>query len=142
MEQRLSIVTLGVEDIAASRAFYESLGWNVSSASNDSVVFIQMGGVALGLYGREALAEDANVPAGEKPKFAGIALAHNARSEAEVDEILGRAEAVGATILKMAEKVFWGGYSGYFSDPDGYPWEVAFNPFFEINEKGELELPI
>ncbi len=142
MEQRLSIVTLGVEDIAASRAFYEGLGWKASSASNDSVVFIKLGGISLGLYGREALAEDANVPAGEKPGFAGIALAHNARSEAEVDEILREAESVGATILKKAEKVFWGGYSGYFSDPDGYAWEVAYNPFFEINEKGELELPV
>ncbi len=142
MEQRLSIVALGVVDLAASRRFYEQgLGWTMSSAGNESIVFMDMGGVVLGLYGRDALAEDAKLPPGEPGGFGGFTLAHNARSREEVDEILSEAAAAGAKILKPAEDVFWGGYSGYFADPDGHPWEVAWNPFFPLRENGTLALP-
>ena len=142
MEQRLSIVSLGVADLAASRRFYESgLGWKVSSASNESIVFMDMGGVVLGLYGRDALAEDANLPPSPPREFGGFALAHNVRSKADVDRVLAHAAAAGARILKPAQDVFWGGYSGYFADPDGHPWEVAWNPFFPIRDDGTVALP-
>ena len=121
MEQRLSLISLGVADVAASRSFYERLGWIPSAAvSDDSIVFFQLGGIVLGLYGRAALAEDARVPLGQG--FGGIALAHNARTKAEVDAVLALAEKSGAHVLKPAEEVFWGGYSGYFADPDGHVW--------------------
>ena len=142
MEQRLSLISLGVVDLAASRRFYEhGLGWKVSSASNDSIVFIDMGGVVLGLYGRDALAEDANLPPSPPGAFGGFALAHNARSKQEVDQVLADAAKAGAKILKPAEDVFWGGYSGYFADPDGHPWEVAWNPFFPLRDDGTIQLP-
>ena len=140
MEQRLSLVSLGVADVAASRSFYEGLGWTPSEAiSNDSIVFFQLGGIILGLYGRAALAEEAGVPLGQG--FGGVALAYNARAKADVDADLARAEASGARILKPAEEVFWGGYSGYFADPDGHVWEVAWNPGFEIRDDGSVVLP-
>lgn len=139
MEQRLSVVSLGVADLAASRTFYERLGWSASPASNDQIVFFQLGGIVLGLYGRSALAADANLSPGHG--FGGVALAHNARSKEEVDTLLAEAERAGARILKPAEEVFWGGYSGYFADPDGHPWEVAWNPHFPIREDGSIELP-
>ena len=142
MEQRLSIVSLGVVDLAASRRFYEEgLGWKVSGASNESIVFMDMGGVVLGLYGRDALADDAKLPRSAPGGFGGFALAHNARSREEVDKVLAHAAAAGARILKPAEDVFWGGYSGYFADPDGHPWEVAWNPFFPLRDDGTIELP-
>ena len=140
MEQRLSLVSLGVRDLAASRAFYERLGWTPSAAaSNDQIVFFQLGGIVLGLYSRSALAEDANLPVGEG--FGGVALAHNTREKEEVDTLLAEAERAGARILKPAQEVFWGGYSGYFADPDGFPWEVAWNPHFPIREDGTIQLP-
>ncbi len=142
MEQRLSIVSLGVEDLAASRRFYEQgLGWKVSSTSNESIVFMDMGGVVLGLYGRDALADDANLAHSKPGGFGGFALAHNARSREDVDKVLAHAAKAGAKILKPAEDVFWGGYSGYFADPDGHPWEVAWNPFFPLSDDGRVELP-
>jgi uncharacterized protein len=140
MEQRLSLVTLGVGDMAAARSFYERLGWQPSSSSNEQVTFFQMGGVIFGLYGRDALAEDAGVPADGKG-FRGVALAYNARDTAGVDTVLVTARAAGATIVKSAQDVFWGGYSGYFSDPDGHLWEVAWNPFFPIDAEGNISLP-
>lgn len=141
MEQRLSLITLGVEDIKKSREFYEhGLGWKVSSASNEHICFIQLGGIALGLYLRSALAEDACLP-DKKSEFSGITLAYNAKTRADVDAVLAKAQSVGAKILKPAQDVFWGGYSGYFADPDGYPWEVAWNPYFEIDKDGNLKLP-
>lgn len=141
MDPRLTIITLGVADVARSRRFYvDGLGWRASSASNDHIVFIDAGGVILALYGREALAEDMRVPA-EGRGFSGFSLAHNARSRAAVDAALAAAVAAGATLLKPAQEAFWGGYSGYFADPDGHPWEVAHNPHFEIDADGRVLLP-
>jgi hypothetical protein len=140
MEQRLSIVTLGVADLARSREFYERLGWRRSAKGSEGVAFFRAGGVVLALYPRAALAEDAHVPA-EGGGFGGVTLAHNARSREEVDAVLAGAQAAGARLLKPAQDVFWGGYSGYFADPDGHPWEVAWNPFFPLDEEGRLQLP-
>ena len=140
MEQRLSIVTLGVTDIEASRGFYARLGWTPSPASNDSVVFFDAGGVVLGLYGRQALAEDATVdPQGDG--FPGIAVAHNVRNKEDMDAVLREAEAAGGRIVKPAQDVFWGGHSGYFTDPEGHLWEVAWNPYFPLDENGRVTLP-
>jgi len=140
MDQRLSIVTLGVVDVGRSRRFYESLGWRASGAGNESVVFFQLGGIVLGLYGRAALAEDARLPA-EGGGFGGISLAHNVRTREAVDALLAEVASVGGRILKPAEDAFWGGYSGYFADPDGHPWEVAWNPYFPILPDGSIQLP-
>jgi len=141
MEQRLSLVSLGVADIAESTRFYNALGWkHAESQSNEAITFFQMGGIILGLYGRAALAEDAQV-ADSEPGFSGVALAHNTRSKDEVDAVLALAEKAGATIKKPAQEVFWGGYSGYFADPDGHLWEVAWNPFFPIADNGAIHLP-
>jgi uncharacterized protein len=139
MDQRLSLVTLGVDDMKKSRAFYEALGWQASAQSNDDVTFFQAGGMILGLYGRAALAEDAKID-DSKPGFSGVALAYNGRDKAEVDAVLAEAVAAGATLIKAAEDVFWGGYSGYFADPDGHLWEVAWNPFFPIAQDGAIAL--
>jgi catechol 2,3-dioxygenase-like lactoylglutathione lyase family enzyme len=142
LEPRITLVSLGVMDLAASRRFYEQgLGWKVSNASNDSIAFIDLGGPVLGLYGRDALADDANLPHSKPGAFGGFALAHNVRSKEEVDRVLKEAEAAGAKILKPAEDVFWGGYSGYFADPDGHPWEVAWNPLAPLDENGRMTLP-
>lgn len=140
MEQRLSIVTLGVEDLQRSREFYERLGWKRSMSKAEGIVFFQAGGMALALYPRDELAKDANVSA-QGDGFRGISLAYNARNRAEVDTVLNVAEAAGARILKPAQEAFWGGYSGYFCDPDGFPWEVAWNPFFPIAEDGSIRIP-
>ena len=140
MEPRISLVTLGVSDVARSRRFYEALGWKASGASVESTAFFQLGGMALSLYGRAALAEDACLPdAGTG--FGGIALAQNVRSPAEVDAVLAEAVRAGARLLKPGRKVFWGGYCGYFADPDGHPWEVAWNPAFALGPNGTLRLP-
>jgi len=140
IEPRLSIVTLGVADLVRARRFYEEgLGWKASSASQGDVVFFQLGGMALALYPREALAEDACVDA-KGSGFSGITLAYNVRAKAEVSAFLAVAEAAGGKILKPARDVFWGGHSGYFADPDGHLWEVAWNPYSNLNERGELVL--
>jgi hypothetical protein len=129
-----------VRDFEKSRKFYtEVLGWKPTSGSNDDIAFFQAGGVALGIYPREKLAEDALISP-EGSGFAGITLAYNARSEAEVDEIISDLKAKGVKIAKEPQKVFWGGYSSYFADPDGYCWEVAYNPFFPFDENGNLKL--
>jgi catechol 2,3-dioxygenase-like lactoylglutathione lyase family enzyme len=140
VQPRLSFVTLGVADIARARAFYDKLGFRASSASNPDVVFYDVGGVVLALFGRAALAADAKVPE-SAPGFSGVALAHNVRSEAEVDAVLAEAVAAGAKLIKPGEKAFWGGYTGYFADPDGHLWEVAFNPFFPLDDTGRVQLP-
>jgi predicted lactoylglutathione lyase len=140
MEQRLSLITLGVADVRASRAFYERMGWKASSAGGDDVAFFQLGGVVLSVYGREHLARDAGLPP-EGSGFGGIALAHNVRSKGEVDALLTEAEKAGGRVISKAEDKFWGGYSGYFADPDGHPWEVAWNPGFTLTEDGRLVVP-
>lgn len=141
MTPRINLVTLGVTDMETSRAFYERLGFKASSASNPQVTFFQANGVVLGLFGHQALAEDAHVTPGTVATFRGVSLAWNAESGAAVDAIMAHAEKAGARIMKPAEKVFWGGYSGYFTDPDGHLWEVAHNPFFPLNGQGQIELP-
>ena len=139
MEQRLSLVTLGVTDVGRARRFYEDgLGWRRGN-DHEEVVFFQLGGMVLALWGREALAEDARLP-GAGSGFGGIALAYNTRSREEVDAVLKEAEAAGATILKPAENTVWGGYSGYFADPDGHLWEVAWNPGWTLAADGSISL--
>jgi catechol 2,3-dioxygenase-like lactoylglutathione lyase family enzyme len=141
MRPKLHLVTLGVKDFKRSLQFYhDGLGWPLSSASQGDVAFFPLGGVVLALYPRDKLAEDARVsPAGSG--FSGITLAYNTKSQAEVDEVLQTVENLGATIVNRAEPVFWGGYSGYFADPDGHLWEVAWNPFFGFDEADNLILP-
>jgi catechol 2,3-dioxygenase-like lactoylglutathione lyase family enzyme len=138
MEQRLSLVTLGVTDIDRARAFYEALGWSGISPDGE-VVFFQAGGMIVALWSRRLLAEDSAVSDGGG--WGGITLAHNVASKEQVDAVLAEVRAVGATILKPATEAEWGGYSGYFADPDGYPWEVAWNPFFPFGADGNLQLP-
>jgi len=138
MDQRLSLVTLGVANLDRSRRFYEALGWR-RHGDQAEVVFFQAGAVVLGLYGREALAEDARVPA-EGSGFGGMTIAYNTRSRDEVDTVLAEAKAAGAVIKKPAEEAFWGGYSGYFADPDGHLWEVAWNPYWTIADDGSVKL--
>jgi predicted lactoylglutathione lyase len=140
MEQRVSIITLGVADLERSRAFYERLGWRRSMAQTEGIVFFQAGSIALALYPRNELAKDAHVTS-DGQGFSGITLAYNGRTRAEVDSVLNEAAAAGAKIVKPAEEAFWGGYSGYFSDLDGFLWEVAWNPGFTIAEDGSLRIP-
>ena len=136
MKPRISMITLGVRDLAAAIDFYENgLGFP-RMESPPEVAFFTLNGTWLGLYGRDALAEDARVPA-EGSGFEGFTLAHNVESEKEVDEVVAKAVAAGATLVKNPQKVFWGGYSGYFKDLDGHLWEVAHNPFFWIGPKDE-----
>jgi len=140
MNQHLHLITLGVRDFKKSVEFYsEILGWKPSSSSSDDVMFFQAGGVVLSIYSHEKLAEDALVSA-EGSGFAGFTLAYNAQSESEVDELISDLKSKGVKIAKEPQKVFWGGYSSYFADPDGYLWEVAYNPFFPFDEQGNLKL--
>ncbi len=141
MAPHISLVTLGVRDVAAATAFYERLGFKKSGASQEAVTFIQAGPVALGLFGRDALENDAKA-SGLWTGNGGITVAMNCASEAEVDAMMATAETAGAKILKPAEKTFWGGYGGYFADPDGHAWEVAYNPFWPLGSDGRLELPV
>lgn len=140
MQPRVTFVTLGVADMARARQFYERLGFAASSTSTETVTFFDAGGIVLALFGRSALAEDAHVTDGTAG-FPGVALAHNVRSDAEVDAVLAEAVAAGARLLKSGQRVFWGGYSGYFADPDGHLWEVAHNPFLPLTPTGLPELP-
>jgi len=142
MEPRISLVTLGVADLARTRRFYEAgLGWRASALSNDDVLFFQAGGTIIGFWGRRALAEDAGLPAAAGGGFSGIALAHNVRSRAEVDAVLAEAKGAGARVTRPARDTDWGGYSGYFTDPEGHLWEVAWNPGFPLTEDGRTLLP-
>lgn len=143
MEQRLSLITLGVADLARSRRFYEDgLGWRPSGAGNDEVAFYQLGGIALALWGRDELAADAGLPRPGPPRaFAGFALAHNVRARDEVDAILSKAAAAGGRVLRAGNGTAWGGYTGYFADPDGHLWEIAWNPHFALTADGSLRLP-
>jgi hypothetical protein len=140
MNQHLHLITLGVRDFNRSYKFYsEILGWKPSSASQDDVAFFQAGGAVLAIYPREKLAEDALVSP-EGSEFSGITLAYNTQSEAEVDEIISDLKSKGVKIVKEPQKVFWGGYSSYFADPDDYRWEVAYNPYFPFDESGNLKM--
>jgi uncharacterized protein len=140
MEQRISLITLGVSDLDQARAFYERLGWKRSLRQAEGVAFFQTGGMALSLFPRQDLAKDAQVSA-QGAGFPGFALGFNTRSKQEVDEILRHAERAGGRIVKPAQDAFWGGYSGYFSDPDGFLWEVAWNPGFAMAADGSITLP-
>jgi predicted lactoylglutathione lyase len=140
MEPRISLITLGVQDLLRARAFYEAMGWRASTAGGSEIAFFQANGLALALYPRRALAEDAGVD-DSTPGFSGIALAYNGRSKAEVDAVYARATEAGAAPVKAPHDTAWGGYSGYFADPDGHLWEVAWNPFFPLDERGNLHLP-
>lgn len=140
LPRHVSLITLGVADVAASRVFYERLGFPAAGLDNTEVAFFDMNGIVLGLFGRSDLAEDAGV-GDDGAGFRGVACAFNLSGEAEVDRALAHAEACGAAIVKPARKVFWGGYSGYFTDPDGHLWEVAYNPHFPLSAEGHLQVP-
>lgn len=140
MEQRVSLITLGVSDLARAAAFYDRLGWKRSVRNAEGVVFYQCGGMALGLWARKDVAEDAGVE-DDGGAFHGMALAYNTRSRDEVDAVLREAEAAGGKIMKPGQQTFWGGYAGCFADPDGFLWEVAHNEAFNMAEDGSITLP-
>lgn len=140
MEQRISLVTLGVRDLAASTAFFEGLGWRRSMRQAEGIAFFQCGCMAFALWPWTSLAEDARVSS-ERSGAGGFALAYNARTREEVDRVLQRVAALGAAVTKPAADVFWGGYSGYFRDLDGHLWEVAWNPGFALDASGAITLP-
>jgi len=137
--QRVTLVTLGVEDLARSRRFYEAMGW-VPARAMDGVVFFQMHGAVLGLFGRADLAADQG-RAGATLGTGAMTLAQNFATKPAVDAAFALALSAGAVALKPPEDVFWGGYSGYFADPDGHVWELAMNPFWPLNDDGSLTLP-
>ncbi|HEX3456193.1 MAG TPA: VOC family protein [Gaiellaceae bacterium] len=138
MEQRLSLVTLGVSDLGRARAFYEALGWKTGAAPDADVVFFQAGGMIVALWGRGQLAQDSGVEDGGG--WGGITLALNVRSPAEVDAAIEEARTAGARIAREPAETFWGGYSGAFVDPDGHPWEVAHNPHWTLAADGSVSL--
>jgi predicted lactoylglutathione lyase len=138
MEQRLSLVTLGVGDLARARAFYEALGWTTGAGADDDVVFFQAGGMIVALWSRASLAEDSGVE--DSGGWGGVTPAYNARSPAEVDAVIEEARRAGARIAREPAATFWGGYSGVFVDPEGHPWEVAHNPHWTIAEDGSVHL--
>lgn len=135
MEQRISLITLAVRDVNASAAFYDRLGW-ARVETPDGVVAFDLIGQTLGLYPREKLAEDLGIPSDAIGGFSGITLGHNVREKADVDDVMAAAEVAGARVLKKPTDVFWGGYHGFFGDPDGHVWEVAHNPFSALSEDG------
>ena len=140
MRQKLNLITLGVDNFEKALNFYEQgLGWKRSAKSMEELALFPLGGITLALYPRQELADDTTleyVPS----QFSGLTLSYNAKSETEVDEVLARIAALGGTIIKPAQKVFWGGYSGYFKDLDGYVFEVAYNPFWELDENDNFKL--
>ncbi len=138
---RINIVTLGVHDLPAMRSFYERLGFKASPAGNEHVAFFDANGIVLALFGYHALAEDAKLEAPAPAVYRGFSLAWNADSESKVEGVMAHAARAGARIVKPAEKVFWGGYSGYFADPENNLWEVAHNPFFPFDDHGHIQLP-
>ena len=140
LEPRISLITIGVDDLAVQRAFYRKLGWEESSAGNDSVAFFKLQGTVLGLWSRESLAKEAGV-ADDSGTFRGVTLAQNVESKAAVEAVLAEAVRAGATVTKPAGDVFWGGYNGYFADPEGNLWEIAWNPGFPFNDDGSIRLP-
>ena len=138
MDQRISLITLGVVYVAASRAFYERLGWSVG-LDVEETVFFQIGGLILTLWGRDKLAADSGVVDGGG--WGGVTLAHNVGSREDVDRVVEEARSAGASIAREPAETFYGGYAGVFVDPDGHPWEVAYNPGFRLRDDGGLELP-
>jgi predicted lactoylglutathione lyase len=138
VEQRLTLITLGVADHSVARAFYERLGWRVS-LEVEQTVFFQAGALVVSLWSREKLAQDSGLT--DVGGWGGVALAHNVRSEAEVDGVIKDARAAGAAITREPARTSWGGYTGVFTDPDGHPWEVAYNPGFELLDDGTLRVP-
>jgi len=139
MEQRISLITLGVTDLARARRFYEDLGWRGQEV--EETAFFQAGGIAVVLWSRHKLAADCGLDDQQAPGFAGVALAHNVRRPSEVDEVLAAAQRAGATVTRPAGPTFYGGYAGVFTDPDGHAWEVAHNPGFTLAEDGSLTIP-
>jgi len=139
MRQRVTVITLGVDDLARARSFYETLGWRSTTPDELGVVFFQAGDLVISLWNRESLAEDSGVQRGTG--YGGATLALNVGSPAAVDEIMAEAEAAGATVTRPAGETFWGGYSGVFTDPDGHPWEIAHNPHWTLTPDGGVILP-
>jgi len=139
MEQRISLITLGVADVGRARRFYERLGWRGQEV--EETVFFQAGGMALVLWARGKLAGDAGIENGGAAGFGGLTLAQNVRSRAEVDGVLAEAASAGAEITQAARETFYGGYAGYFRDPDGHAWEIAYNPGFPLGPDGSLTIP-
>ena len=137
--QRVTLITLGVADLDRSRQFYAALGW-IPTREQEGVIFYQINGLVLGLFGLGPLAEDQGRPDAVLGSGA-MTLAQNFRTTEEVDAAFARALTAGAAALKKPEEVFWGGYSGYYADPDGHVWEVAMNPFWPLNDDGSLTLP-
>jgi uncharacterized protein len=138
MQQRLTLITLGVSDVKRSRDFYTTaFGWTPLPSSNDDIIFFQLNGLQLALFSEHALAEDADIKA-DGQGFRKFSLAYNVRSEKEVDDLFAEVVKKGAKSLKKPQKVFWGGYSSYVSDPDGILWEIAYNPFMELDERGNV----
>ena len=138
MDQRISLITLGVDDLATTRAFYEALGWTTNAAPDDEVAFFQAGGMVVALWDRAKLAEDSGVE--NAPGWGGVTLAYNVRSAEEVDAVIAEARAAGAQISRAGGETFWGGYSGVFVDPAGHPWEVAHNPRWTVTDDGATQL--
>jgi uncharacterized protein len=138
VEQRISLVTLGVRDLAQARSFYEALGWTTGAGLDDDVVFFQAGGMVLALWGRDQLAEDSGVE--DAGGWGGVTLALNVRSPEEVAAVMREAEAAGAKVTSAAAPTFWGGYSGAFADPEGHTWEIAHNPHWTLAEDGSIRL--
>ena len=138
MEQRISLITLGVTDLARARRFYEQLGWACASGPTDDVAFFEAAGMVFALWDQARLAEDSGVL--NSPGWGGVTLAHNVGSAVEVDAVLDEAEAAGATITRAAGETFWGGYSGVFTDPDGHPWEIAHNPHWNLHPDGSITI--
>jgi catechol 2,3-dioxygenase-like lactoylglutathione lyase family enzyme len=139
MEQRVSLITLGVSDLQRARKFYEQLGWQGQEV--EETVFFQAGGIVFTLWDREKLALDSGIADSRGGAFSGVVLAHNVRTEDEVGQVLAAAESAGAKVTRQPSATFYGGYAGYFSDPDGYLWEIAFNPGFTLADDGSMKLP-
>ena len=138
MDQRVSLITLGVRDLARARAFYEGLGWKSGASPADDVVFFQAGGMIVALWGREQLAADSVVA--DSGGWGGVTLAYNAPSAEAVDAVLEEAAAAGGVVLRSGAETIWGGYSGVFADPDSHPWEVAHNPHWRLDPDGSIHL--
>lgn len=139
MEQRVSLITLGVRDLQRARDFYEQLGWQCQEV--EETVFFQAGGMAIVLWGRDKLALDCGIADQQGGGFEGIALAHNVRSRSEVDGVVAAAERAGAVVTRLPAQTFYGGYAGVFTDPDGHAWEIAHNPGFTLADDGSITLP-